>query len=103
MKSCEHEFENGNCTNCANGLPTSDFECARTKGRLKEYCHERAEEICKVEYKKGYAKGRADAIEEIHTDLSTEIALLNETDMTDVNLYTFAVRIKEITDKLFMK
>ena len=48
----------------------------------------------------GYEKGRADVIAEIHTELITEIAMLNATDMSDVNLYTFAVRIKEITDKL---
>ena len=47
-----------------------------------------------------YEKGRADVIAEIHTELITEIAMLNATDMSDVNLYTFAVRIKEITDKL---
>lgn len=46
---------------------------------------------------------RADAIYEIHTELTTEIAMLNATEMTDVNLYTFAVRIKEITDKLISK
>ena len=45
-------------------------------------------------------EARTDAINEIHTELITEIALLNATDMSDVNLYTFAVRIKEITDKL---
>lgn len=50
--------------------------------------------------KKEYYQGRSDATNEIHTELSTEIALLNETKMTDVDLYTFAVRIKEITDKL---
>lgn len=50
-----------------------------------------------------YQQGRTDAINEIYNDLSTEIALLNEADMTDANLYTFAVRIKEITDKLIMK
>lgn len=43
--TCEHEFENANCTNCANGLPSSAYECAKTKGNLKEYCHNRAEEI----------------------------------------------------------
>lgn len=62
--SCEHEFENANCTNCANGLPTSAYECAKTKGKLKEYCHERAENIRKAEYEKGYEKGREDAINE---------------------------------------
>lgn len=42
--NCEHEYENDNCTNCANGLPCSAYECAKTKGTLKEYCHEKAEE-----------------------------------------------------------
>lgn len=46
---------------------------------------------------------RADAIDEIHTELITEIAMLNATKMTDVDLYAFAVRIKEITDKLISK
>ena len=50
-----------------------------------------------------YGKGRADAIDEIHTELITEIAMLNATDMTDTNLYTFAIRIKEITDRLISK
>ena len=50
-----------------------------------------------------YEKGRADVIAEIHTELITEIAMLNATDMTDTNLYTFAIRIKEITDRLIIK
>lgn len=61
MKACEHEYENANCTNCANGLPCSEFECAKTKGTMKEYCHNKAEEI----HQKYYQKGRADAIDEV--------------------------------------
>lgn len=48
-------------------------------------------------------KVRAETIKEIHRDLITEIDLLNSTDMTDANLYAFAVKIKEITDKLVIK
>lgn len=36
MNNCEHEYENANCTNCANGLPCSAYECARTRGIVKE-------------------------------------------------------------------
>lgn len=53
--------------------------------------------------KKCYEQGKADTITEIHSDLVTEIALLNATDMTEANLYTFAVRIKEITDKIHLR
>jgi len=62
---CEHEYENDNCTNCANGLGILEYECAKTQGRLKEYCHERA--LAREK------QIRADAIEEfarlIHEDL----------------------------------
>ena len=53
MDICDHEFENANCTNCANGLPCSAYECAKTQGRLKEYCHKRAEEIHNKYYQQG--------------------------------------------------
>ena len=53
-----------------------------------------------TDYEKGYQQGRAEVINKIHTELITEIALLNATDMTSVNLYTFACRIKQITDQL---
>lgn len=36
MNTCEHEFENANCTNCANGLPVLMHECLKTKGMLEE-------------------------------------------------------------------
>ena len=65
IKCCEHEFENANCTNCANGLPTSAYECAKTKGTLKQYCHEKAEALHRQKYnegyEQGYEQGRADA------------------------------------------
>lgn len=51
-------------------------------------------------YRDGKVQGRAEVIKEIHRDLITEIDLLNSTDMTDANLYKFAIKIKEITDKL---
>lgn len=55
--------------------------------------------ITQLEYDAIYQQGRADATNEIHTELITEIAMLNATKMTDTDLYAFAVRIKEITDK----
>lgn len=51
----------------------------------------------------GIELGKIYAIEEIHTELITEIALLNATKMSDEHLYAFAVRIKELTDKLLEK
>lgn len=35
MHACEHEFENANCINCANGLPASADECKKTRGLLE--------------------------------------------------------------------
>lgn len=65
---CEHEYENANCVNCANGAPCSAYECAKTKGQLKEYVHKRADEIHRQKYNEGYERGyelgRADAIDE---------------------------------------
>lgn len=61
MMQCEHEYENQNCTNCANGLPHSAFECAKTQGRLKEYCHARAEALHDMYYQ----RGRIRALEEV--------------------------------------
>lgn len=60
----------------------------------------RFSEIQREIYRHGYDRGRADATNEIHTELITEIAMLNATKMNDTDLYTFAVRIKELTDKL---
>lgn len=50
--------------------------------------------------KEAYEYGRNDMAEEIYLDLITEIDLLNASDMSDVNLYKFACRIKEITEEL---
>lgn len=61
--NCEHEYENDNCTNCANGLPCSAYECNKTKGTLKEYCHERAEGIHRQKYNEGYEQGILDVLE----------------------------------------
>lgn len=87
--NCEHEFENANCTNCANGLPSSAYECAKTKGRLKEYCHERAEAIHRQKYNEGYEngyeQGRADAIEEV-------IKLVDEKLTIDIGMDLFVDR-----------
>lgn len=47
-----------------------------------------------------YNKGRADMSEETYLKLITEIDLLNASDMTEVNLYKFACRVKEIAEQL---
>lgn len=49
------------------------------------------------------ADERNKTIDEIHTDLSKEIALLSKTDLKDVDFCTFVVRIKEIADKSKVK
>lgn len=50
--------------------------------------------------KEAYDNGRNDMAEEIYLDLITEIDLLNASDMSDVNLYKFACKIMEITERL---
>lgn len=69
MRPCEHEYENANCENCANGLPHSAYECAKTQGRLKEYVHDKAEELHRQKfnegYERGYEQGRADREKEL--------------------------------------
>lgn len=43
---------------------------------------------------------RAEVIAEIHNDLMLEIAELNEVEMNENNLITFAYRIKQIAEQL---
>lgn len=47
-----------------------------------------------------YERGKSDAIKNICRDLTTELDLLNASDMSDVNLYNFAVKIKLMADQL---
>ncbi|MCQ2609014.1 MAG: hypothetical protein MJ197_10065 [Bacteroidales bacterium] len=50
--------------------------------------------------KEAYNQGRDDMAEETYLNLITEIDLLNASDMSEVNLYKFACRIKEIAEGL---
>lgn len=75
MTTCEHEYENANCTNCANGLPVLAYECAETRGKLKEYCHEKAESIRKeikeeaaIETLKGLIKKLEDRVNDYEVE-----------------------------------
>lgn len=85
MKACEHEYENANCTNCANGLPSSGYECAKTKGTLKEYVHNKAEEIHRLKYnegyEQGYEQGRAEVVDEVIKALNGSMPLVENQDI----------------------
>lgn len=54
---------------------------------------------CIDKMNEAYQQGRAEA-EETYLKLITEIDLLNASDMSEVNLYKFACRVKEIADAL---
>lgn len=66
-------------------------------GNRKEYVDSKAYVAIRHE---GYMQGKSDAIKNICRDLTTELDLLNASDMSDVNLYNFAVRIKLMTEQL---
>ena len=56
-----------------------------------------------IGFSDGFKEGREDAIAEIHSEMSYELAQLEVAGLSETTLRTFAYRIKAITENLLDK